>query len=391
MTSQVVPQMTSQVAPQMTSQVAPQMTSQVVPQMTSQVVDEGGSWFDFLRGPRGLKGQQGEQGLIGPPGLQGLRGQKGQKGDTGIQGIPGPQGPVGPEGPIGPQGIPGPQGPKGQRGERGFPGQAGPVGPMGLPGPAGEQLIYKNYVQEADKSILSKNLDINGNAKIGGSLQIGPDKGNGVGMKIIPNQGRIETLDGGRPITLAPHAGSSVNIEGNLAVGGPLSNAHGWQKVISNTGSQNSKILTRSEKGDIRTGMFSHSEWNGQRGLIGTESNHDLSFITNYKEKMRITKDGNINIFNNGHAPNSNNYTMELNTPEGDSIQETSLRFHQNGRYWHQLRADNNGFRMTQGSNATPTNLSVGSVNAVDNVNAGGKLCLGNTCINEEQLKNLIK
>jgi len=178
-TPQVVPQVTQPV-PQVTqpvqqvTQPVPQVTqpvqqvTQPVQQVAKQVVQQEveSSWFDFFRGPIGPRGLQGEPGPIGPPGLQGLRGQKGQKGDTGIQGIPGPQGPVGPEGPMGAQGIAGPIGPKGQRGERGFPGPAGPVGPMGLPGVAGEQFIYKNYSQDGDKSLLSKNVDVNGNLNI---------------------------------------------------------------------------------------------------------------------------------------------------------------------------------------------------------------------------------
>jgi hypothetical protein len=178
---QPVPQV-SQPVPQV-SQPVPQVAKQVAQQVSQQKVES--SWFDFFRGPIGPRGLQGEPGPIGPPGLQGLRGQRGQKGDTGIQGIPGPQGPVGLEGPIGAQGLPGIQGPKGQRGERGFPGQVGPVGPMGLPGPSGDKFIYKNYSQEGERSILNKNVEINGNLALGGNINVNQK---------ISNEGRIDLI-----------------------------------------------------------------------------------------------------------------------------------------------------------------------------------------------------
>jgi hypothetical protein len=94
---------------------------------------------------------------------------------------------------------------------------------------------------------------------------------------------------------------------------------------------------------------------------------------------FNIHRNGRVQIHNTtGHLPNTNDYSLEIYTPTQDKVKETSLRFHQSGRYWHQLRADNNGFRMTNGDNGNLSKLTV------------GQLCIGNTCINENQLQSLI-
>jgi microcystin-dependent protein len=66
-----------------------------------------------LQGLKGDKGDKGSQGIIGP---QGFTGPKGEKGDQGIQGI---QGFIGPPGIRGPQGMKGDKGEKGNQGEKG--------------------------------------------------------------------------------------------------------------------------------------------------------------------------------------------------------------------------------------------------------------------------------
>jgi hypothetical protein len=94
---------------------------------------------------------------------------------------------------------------------------------------------------------------------------------------------------------------------------------------------------------------------------------------------FNINRNGRIKVHNSlGHLPDTNDYSMEIFTPKQDKVKETSLRFHQSERYWHQLRADNNGFRMTNGSNGNLSKLNV------------GELCIGKTCINENQLQSLI-
>jgi hypothetical protein len=109
-------------------------------------------------------------------------------------------------------------------------------------------------------------------------------------MRIFRNN-----FDGSNPWTNYRDVVTS-DMTGNVAVGGELSNVGGWNKVISNTGVPHSKIITRATTGDIRTGVYSHSNWNGQRGLLGTESNHDLSLITNSVPHLTINKAGNVGV-----------------------------------------------------------------------------------------------
>jgi len=57
--------------------------------------------------------------------------------------------------------------------------------------------------------------------------------------------------------------------------------------------------LVSSENNAVKVGMFSHFDWlgTGPKGIIGTESNHDLAFHTNLsQEQIRIKTNGNVGI-----------------------------------------------------------------------------------------------
>jgi hypothetical protein len=80
-------------------------------------------------------------------------------------------------------------------------------------------------------------------------------------------------------------------------------------------------------------------------------------------DAFQVLRDGRVRInHNTAHLPNADNYSMEIFTPQQDRVKETSLRFHQGGRYWHQLRADNTGFKMTTGNSGALSNLQVNSL-----------------------------
>ena len=72
---------------------------------------------------------------------------------------------------------------------------------------------------------------------------------------------------------------------------------------------------------------------------------------------------GNLQLGVAGHAANSPNYSLELNAPNVPSIQETSIRFHQPNKYWKQIRADNTGFRFTEGDSGKLDSINAGTVN----------------------------
>ena len=75
-----------------------------------------------------------------------------------------------------------------------------------------------------------------------------------------------------------------------------------------------------------------------------------------------------IRITKKGHDIGTNNYSMEIFTPDDTNIKETSIRFHQGNKYWRQIRCDNTGFRLTDGNSGNLTTLHVGQLNT-SNIN----------------------
>ena len=76
----------------------------------------------------------------------------------------------------------------------------------------------------------------------------------------------------------------------------------------------------------------------------------------------RLEVSGNIQLSNVGHTADSGNYSMEINAPTGSGLVETSIRFHQQGRYWQQIRAYNAGFKFTQGDSGSLVNIEAGGI-----------------------------
>ncbi|URC13521.1 tail fiber protein [Flavobacterium sp. B183] len=84
---------------------------------------------------------------------------------------------------------------------------------------------------------------------------------------------------------------------GNVGIGTSTpSNVQGWGRVFDVAGVDNSKILATSRNGLSRVGIFSHNDWYGGGGFVGTESNHSLHLITNYNVKMSILTNGNVGV-----------------------------------------------------------------------------------------------
>jgi hypothetical protein len=94
-------------------------------------------------------------------------------------------------------------------------------------------------------------------------------------------------------------SGSNVYYEdGNVGIGTTApSNVQGWNKVLDVHGQYHSKILATINDQSVKAGIFAHnSSWYGGGGFIGTESNHNLFFLTGYNAKMMISTDGNVGI-----------------------------------------------------------------------------------------------
>ncbi|HRK55437.1 MAG TPA: tail fiber protein [Cyclobacteriaceae bacterium] len=85
---------------------------------------------------------------------------------------------------------------------------------------------------------------------------------------------------------------------GNVGIGTSApSNIQGWSRVLDVSGSGHAKILATTNDGVYRMGMYAHvNGWYEGGGFIGTESNHNLYFNTNYDPKMVLTTSGNFGV-----------------------------------------------------------------------------------------------
>ena len=110
-------------------------------------------------------------------------------------------------------------------------------------------------------------------------------------------------------------------------------NAQGWNTVLDVLGPNHAKLLVRSSTHDVKTGIFSHSNWGGTVGRIGTESSHPLHLTAGYgNDVMTLTTDGNVGIgtvspavrldVNGQTILGSDKSTFWHNDPYGDAIGE---------------------------------------------------------------------
>ncbi|EGJ35415.1 MULTISPECIES: hypothetical protein [Moorena] len=94
----------------------------------------------------------------------------------------------------------------------------------------------------------------------------------------------------------ALHTTGALTVDGNVGIGTTsIHNPQDWHKVLDILGSQHARLNVRSG-GGVVTSVFSNDSWNGARGVIGTESNHPLTFATNYQHRMTIDPNGNVGI-----------------------------------------------------------------------------------------------
>ena len=88
----------------------------------------------------------------------------------------------------------------------------------------------------------------------------------------------------------------TIDTTGNVGIGTTsIHNPQNWNKVLDILGSAHARLNVRST-GGVVTSVFSHDNWNGSRGVMGTESNHPLTFATNNTHHMTIDTTGNVGI-----------------------------------------------------------------------------------------------
>ena len=82
---------------------------------------------------------------------------------------------------------------------------------------------------------------------------------------------------------------------GNVGVGtASIHNPQGWVRTLDIFADNSTRLNVRSS--NVVTSVFSHDNWNGPRGVIGTESNHPLTFATNYTHQMTLQTNGNLDV-----------------------------------------------------------------------------------------------
>lgn len=81
---------------------------------------------------------------------------------------------------------------------------------------------------------------------------------------------------------------------------------------------------------------------------------------------------GTARIRKDAHTAGASSYHMELYSPNsGDANNEVSLRFHQGGQYYGQIRYRSGGFRFTQGNNDNLVKINAGEAYFLGNVGIG--------------------
>lgn len=138
---------------------------------------------------------------------------------------------------------------------------------------------------------------------------------------------------------------------GNVGIGteNPY-NFGGWNKVLDVSGLGHSKIVTTTNDQVFRTGMFTHHTWLGGGGFMGTESNHNLHFLTGYIPRMSIMLNGNVGI-GTTNPSNFNNWGKVLDVSgNGHSkiLATTNNQIFRTGMFTHHTWQGGGGFIGTE-------------------------------------------
>ncbi|MGH3913664.1 MAG: hypothetical protein ACRDTC_09660, partial [Pseudonocardiaceae bacterium] len=184
---------------------------------------------------------------------------------------------------------------------------------------------------------------------------------------------------------------------GHVGVGTTLpENAENWNQVVDVLGSGNAKLSVRTASIDTRVMAHDTGHFGAPAGMIvGTKSNHALSFATNAATRLSIRADGNVGV-GTTNAPwklsvSSSKehlalYRESTETVGGahvfleiaqiDSVPARvpevfpSIRFRHHNRFWHRIEARKEGFYFKDGN---PGNDALSDIHA-GNISVTGKL-----------------
>jgi collagen type VII alpha len=364
-------------------------------------------------GPVGLKGDKGDKGDQGDQGDKGTKGDAGKDGKMSILKIEGPIGPQGPPGPSGslgiqgppgkrgfqgPAGIPGPPGengddgsigPMGRKGDRGLPGQDGMMGPTGqrgqrgLPGEPGKDAeslvsLAGNTLEHSSKLNILRNIFTPGLKFYDDKIGVGIDRPKS-NLHISSGENKKSEISiseseqwGDAKIKFQPasvnymsmgfskgkHSSAQNNIEDGLAVT-RLGN------VGIGTNQPNSKLHV---KGDVNIDNNLYVAGDLTTNNIKINKPNKLIFSGNDNDPYYLQKIGNTD---------SNHLRLTINDNSNESLQIWgnscgTTGCGGEGILQHKFDAGGNTYHK-------------GKVTAED------KICIGNTCINENDLKEMLK
>jgi len=300
----------------------------------------------------------GPQGEVGPVGREGPIGPKGEPGAVGPEG---PIGPKGDAGPVGPKGADGRDGAPGAQGVPGIPGQKGDQGPVG-PGfnaATMHDVIQSKKIRLGDKFLFSG---------------VGDAHANDDWLRMFDKDGKGYNggFAAGRLWTPSLYSNSTdVGISGRLNVARGDGNWN-WIRVSGNHGDN----------------LYMGSD--GTNRGIWADGNRDLNLYNNGINALSVKQNGDVSLNNNlnvngkvsltpGGGHNTDYYSIEKRHTSSD---QSHMRLTINDNPDESLQIWGDSCRTTGcGGEGVPRFKFI----------ADGRFCIGNTCINEDDLKRFVK
>ena len=106
----------------------------------------------------------------------------------------------------------------------------------------------------------------------------------------------------------------------------------------------------------------SHLTWNNIQSKPSTFTPPSTYLTTTDNDGRYLRREGTQVITKDAHTSGASTYHLELYSPQGSVQGEQSIRFHQGGRHWAQIRFNGADFKLTQGSDLSYTALRAGDI-----------------------------
>ncbi|MCG7409033.1 hypothetical protein MH117_16570 [Paenibacillus sp. ACRRX] len=160
---------------------------------------------------------------------------------------------------------------------------------------------WKINGRDSADALTAVDLQLNGRMNVNRSgIQLG------IGSPALANFHMVSDDVGGRP-TLRIYNGNygagtrmfAIDNQGHAMLGNQLNpnNLEGWSKVLDIYSTGNAQIKVRTDVVDGRFEVHDQGFTGGAPGLlIGTASNHDVTFLVGNQNRLSISKDGYLNI-----------------------------------------------------------------------------------------------